>query len=154
MTSTDHVLLNPATTSDDAAAMPMPDAPADPPAVGPERLRSLLEQMTAVTVLDVRPTEERAEWFIPGSVHVDAYEALRAGDTSALAELELPKGVPVVTVCAKGRTSAIATRALRDRGIEAYSLAGGMKAWSLAWNTADLSAQNASLMQVRRTGKG
>jgi rhodanese-related sulfurtransferase len=124
------------------------------PALTAEELRSLLEQGAAWTILDVRTSEERAEWFISGSVHVDAYEALKAGDSSPLVGLDLPRYAPVVTVCAKGRTSAIAARILRERGFDAYSLAGGMKAWSLAWNTAELTSSAGTLIQLRRTGKG
>jgi len=32
--------------------------------------------------LDVRPKEQRDEWQIPGSVYVDAYKRLNAGDNS------------------------------------------------------------------------
>lgn len=40
--------------------------------------------------------------------------------------------------------------------LDARSLAGGMKAWSLAWNAAEvlLSDPTARVIQVRRTGKG
>src|SRR5262249_11844953 len=39
---------------------------------------------------------------------------------------------------------------------EAYSLSGGMHAWSLAWNAAEVPVPNsaACVVQVRRTGKG
>jgi rhodanese-related sulfurtransferase len=126
----------------------------DQPTLGVEELQGILERGGDVAILDVRPAAERAEWFIPGSVHRDAYHALRAGDPSALANFTLERKAPVVTVCALGRTSTIAAALLRQRGFEAYSLVGGMKAWSLAWNLAELSSPNASLVQVRRTGKG
>jgi len=119
-----------------------------------ETLRAMLERHEPVTVLDIRPSVERAEWSIPGSVHRDAYDALRAGDPSALADVALPIDRPVVTVCGAGRTSEIAAVELRRRGLDASSLMGGMKAWSLAWNTAELSAPHATLIQFRRTGKG
>jgi rhodanese-related sulfurtransferase len=51
-----------------------------------ETLRNWLEEGRSITVLDVRPTTERAEWAIPGSIHVDAYDALKANDPKALAE--------------------------------------------------------------------
>lgn len=121
-----------------------------------DELRTLLESGQPVTVLDVRKAEDRAEWAIPGSIHVDAYEALKAGNPDALAGIDLPKDRPVVTVCGAGKVSLVAMEVLRERGYDARSLAGGMKAWSLAWNWAEVpvSGSNATVVQVRRTGKG
>ena len=48
----------------------------------------------------------------------------------------------------------MAAEQLRQRGIDAFPLAGGMKSWSLAWNTAELVLGNTTVVQVRRTGKG
>jgi glyoxylase-like metal-dependent hydrolase (beta-lactamase superfamily II)/rhodanese-related sulfurtransferase len=121
-----------------------------------EGLRDWLEAGRPLTLLDVRPAAERAEWSVPGSIHVDAYERLKAGDPAALAALDLPAELPVVTICAAGRTSLIAAEQLRACGLEALSLEGGMRAWSLAWNTAELPVPGsaATVLQVRRTGKG
>jgi rhodanese-related sulfurtransferase len=107
-------------------------------------------------VLDIRTDDERAQWAIPGSVHVNAYEALRNGQPGALADLAIPDDRPVVTVCNAGRVSQIAADMLATRGFDAQSLAGGMKAWSLAWNAADVRLPDSSVrvIQVRRTGKG
>jgi glyoxylase-like metal-dependent hydrolase (beta-lactamase superfamily II)/rhodanese-related sulfurtransferase len=107
-------------------------------------------------VLDVRPAPERAEWAIPGSVHVAAYEALRRGDPTALADFHPTNGDRVVTVCAAGKTSMLAAERLRGRGLDAISLEGGMRAWSLAWNSADVPCpgSTARIVQLRRTGKG
>ena len=119
-------------------------------------LREILERGEPVTVLDVRTGEERAEWSIPGSVHFDAYQALKAGDEHAMEGVELPDGGLVVTVCGAGKSSAVAAEQLRGRGVEALTLEGGMKSWSLAWNTAeiDVPGTEAEVVQVRRTGKG
>lgn len=119
-------------------------------------LRERLERGDAPPVLDIRPSDERAEWWIPGSIHIDAYDAVKAGDQTALAAIEFPAGRPVVTVCAAGNTAKIAAAQLRKRGIEAVSLEGGMKGWSLAWNTAEvpIGSDVARIIQVRRTGKG
>ncbi len=126
------------------------------PMISTEALRHLLEQGASVTVLDVRPIAERAEWAIPGSVHVDAYAALRSGDPTALADFHPANGDRVVTVCAAGKTSMLAAERLRARGLNAVSLDGGMRAWSLAWNTAEVSCpgSTARIVQLRRTGKG
>jgi rhodanese-related sulfurtransferase len=59
---------------------------------------------------------------------LDAYDALKANDPNALADIELPADRPVITICGAGKTSLIAAEQLRARGVEALSLAGGMKA--------------------------
>ena len=91
-----------------------------------------------MTVVDVRHAEEHAEWAVPGSVNFDAYDKLKAGDTDAMEGLDVPEDGPVVTVCGVGKSSAVAAEQLRERGYEALTLEGGMKAWSLAWNSAEL----------------
>ena len=103
-----------------------------------ETLRAWLDAGEPVIVVDVRPMHERVEWAIPGSLHIDAYEALKAHDPAALASLDLSSRCPVVTVCGAGKTSRIAAEQLAARGLQVYSLEGGMKAWSLAWNTAEV----------------
>lgn len=119
-------------------------------------LRTLLEAQAPLTVLDVRRAADRVEWAIPGSLHIDAYDALQAGDPLALDSVALPTGVPVVTVCGAGKNSVKAMEQLRERGYDARSLAGGMKAWSLAWNSAVVPVPDraTTVIQVRRTGKG
>ena len=121
-----------------------------------ETLREWLDAQQPVTVLDIRTDEDRAQWAIPGSLHLNAYEALRAGQPGVLADATFPLDRPVVTVCNAGRVSQTAAEMLAGRGFDARSLAGGMKAWSLAWNTADVPLSDASVrvIQVRRTGKG
>jgi glyoxylase-like metal-dependent hydrolase (beta-lactamase superfamily II) len=121
-----------------------------------ETLRMWLAEGRPVTILDVRPAAERAEWYIPGSIHIDAYTRLRAGDPAALNDAELPEAIPVVTVCAAGKTSLIAARQVQSRVQQVYSLTGGMRAWSMAWNIAEvpIAQSTARVIQVRRTGKG
>ena len=92
-------------------------------------LRDMLERGERVTVVDVRKGEEHAEGSIPGSVNFDAYDALHAGDERAMEGLQLPDGARVVTVCNRGRSSAVAAEQLRRQGHEAFSLEGGMEAW-------------------------
>jgi glyoxylase-like metal-dependent hydrolase (beta-lactamase superfamily II)/rhodanese-related sulfurtransferase len=122
--------------------------------ISADRLRELLNNGEPVFVLDVRPKDERQEWQIPGSHYVDAYKRLNEGDNSVLDQVNIPGGSKVVTVCAAGRTSMIAAKALKEKGIEAWSLEGGMKNWSLAWNTAYQQFDGFGVWQVRRTGKG
>jgi len=117
-------------------------------------LSNWLESGRHVTVLDIRPKEQREEWKIPGSIYVDAYKRLNEGDYSVLDEVAIPEDIPVVAVCAAGRTSQIAARQLRKKGMEAFSLENGMKGWSLAWNKSFLDFKYYQIIQLRRTGKG
>jgi glyoxylase-like metal-dependent hydrolase (beta-lactamase superfamily II) len=123
--------------------------------IGVDTLRKWLDEGRPVTILDVRTDRDRADWSIPGSVSVNPH-ALRTGSSGPLATLSPPPGQPVVVVCAAGRTSRTAAALLAARGIDAHSLAGGMKAWSLAWNTAEVPLGGSALriVQLRRTGKG
>jgi len=127
-----------------------------PETVDADTLRGWMESGLPISILDVRPARDRADWIIPGSVHVDAHDALWAHDPAALDDAALPPGGAVVTVCGAGRTSLLASRLLRTRGVNAASLSGGMKAWSGAWNLAEVPVPfgDVRIIQVRRTGKG
>jgi glyoxylase-like metal-dependent hydrolase (beta-lactamase superfamily II) len=124
--------------------------------VDTETLRTWLDEQRPVTVLDIRDDASRAQWAIPGSVHVNAYDALREGRPGILGTTELPRDRPIVTICNAGRVSQTAADLLVERGLDARSLTGGMKAWSLAWNDAEVPTAQAGprVIQVRRTGKG
>lgn len=119
-----------------------------------ETLRTWLDEKRPVTVVDVRSDEDRELWSIPGSIHINAYEALKAAERSVLSDAELPADRPIVTVCNLGTMSERAADELSRRGLDVLSLAGGMKAWSLSWNTAELRLPSAVVTQFRRAGKG
>jgi glyoxylase-like metal-dependent hydrolase (beta-lactamase superfamily II)/rhodanese-related sulfurtransferase len=107
-----------------------------------------------VTILDVRPKSEREEWSIPGSIHADVYDRLKANDPNALDDINIDKSKPVVTVCAAGKTSMKAAELLKQKGYDVYSLEGGMKAWNFAWNIAETTIHDVKIIQVRRSAKG
>ena len=92
----------------------------------------------------------------PGQHPRRCLPVLKSGDPAALAGIELSADAPVVTVCGMGHASRVAAEQLQARGYRALSLEGGMRAWSLAWNAAEvpLAGMRAQVIQVRRTGKG
>lgn len=126
------------------------------PGTTADALRRALDTGAPLTVLDVRPAADRAEWWIPGSTHLDVYEALTRGDLEALEGADLPTDRPVIVVCRAGVVAREAATRLAQRGLEASYLIGGMKAWSQSWNQAAVSiaGSDATVIQVRRTGKG
>ena len=117
-------------------------------------LSSWLRVKRPVTILDVRPKTEREEWSIPGSIHAEVYDRLKADDPAALDDIDLNPNIPIVTVCAAGKTSLKAAERLKQKGFEVYSLDGGMKAWNFAWNIAEIVIHDVKIIQVRRSAKG
>ena len=117
-------------------------------------LAKWLTEKRPVTILDVRPKAEREEWSIPGSIHADVYDRLKANDEHALDDLKLEAYAPVVTVCGAGKTSMKAAEILKRKGFDVYSLEGGMKAWNFAWNIAETTLHDVKIIQVRRSSKG
>lgn len=99
-----------------AAAASAPPAPSPRPitAVGPGALGDTL-------VIDVREAHEVATGMIPGAVHLPLADLL--ADPAAI------RG-PVVIVCQTAVRSRRAAEALREAGVEASILAGGMEAWT------------------------
>jgi glyoxylase-like metal-dependent hydrolase (beta-lactamase superfamily II)/rhodanese-related sulfurtransferase len=126
----------------------------DTQTISVEKLQKMLEQGSPVTILDIRPQEQRDEWRIAESMHQDAYHALTTGEDGALDRFEADPKIPVVTVCAAGRSSLLAADQLTSKGYTTYSLEGGMKAWNYAFNTAAVGDSDVKIIQVRRVAKG
>ncbi len=74
------------------------------------------------TVIDVREADEYAEGHVPGVVHVPmAQLPARATDWD--------KREPVYVICASGNRSSSMADLLTSAGFQAFSVAGGTKAW-------------------------
>lgn len=94
------------------------------PSVKPDEAMDMLR--SGASLLDVR---ENAEWnagHAPGAVHVPVKHV------ADQAPKRIPKGRPVIVTCRTGTRSRGATRILREKGIDAYNLSGGMSAWESA----------------------
>ena len=98
-------------------------------------------------ILDVRERDEVAEWAIPGAVNIPVGELARRS-------AEIPDDQQVVVVCASGGRSARATEALVRAGWDAHDLRGGMAAWGAVYDSAERQVGAATIVQVRRRGKG
>ncbi len=87
----------------------------------PERVAELLSA-GAVALIDVREPHEREAGHIPGSRHV---ELERLASVTAT----IPRDRRIVFGCRLGARSAMATRAFRAAGWDAWNLRGGVAAW-------------------------
>lgn len=92
-------------------------------------LRAWLVAHKSVLILDIRPLHQREVDYIEGSLHLDVYDRLVAGDLTVFDEVNFEPSVPLVTVCAGGKLSLTAAALLRMKGFNAVSLQGGMKTW-------------------------
>lgn len=107
-------------------------------------------------VLDIRHSDEFADWHIPGSENIDVYDDLKNDQEKAAARLRrLPLDREIVTVCAAGVLSAQATELLREMDYDAKTLTDGMIGWSQVHRSAPIDVDiDGILIQVSRPGKG
>ena len=88
-------------------------------------LRKRLHAGEATYLLDVRQPEEHAFAALPNSVLIPLREL-----PCRLREIQPPAEALVVAYCHHGVRSLMAARFLRQHGIHAISLRGGIDAWS------------------------
>jgi glyoxylase-like metal-dependent hydrolase (beta-lactamase superfamily II)/rhodanese-related sulfurtransferase len=124
-----------------------------------DQLKEQLGTAAPPTVVDIRPRAEYEAWHIAGAVNVPVYDDLKRGSLDEPLRLlqDLPTDRPVVTVCRAGFVSRRAAEMLRGLHRDAASLTGGMRGWGAVWTEASVplaSAPSATLLQVRRNGKG
>ena len=107
----------------EAPPPPAAPAPEPPPAIDGAALKSALAGESAPLVLDVREPHETVAGVIPGARLIPMRDVL-----AAIGELRDAQK-PVVVYCAHGVRSANVATHLRDRGLDARTLAGGIGAW-------------------------
>jgi glyoxylase-like metal-dependent hydrolase (beta-lactamase superfamily II) len=110
-------------------------------------LVQLLDNDAVLFVLDVREPDEFADWKIPGAINIPLDELDRRVD-------EVPATAHVVTVCAKGLRAAQGSEILRTHGRSSRVLEGGMNAWASTYDTVEGPFSDATVVQLRRRGKG
>lgn len=117
-------------------------------------LQDLLARGAPVAVYDIRRSADHDSWTIPGARPLDVYDQIWDGDHTLLDQAGFPQDIPVVLMCATGKTSQMAADHLATKGVRVASLEGGMQAWNAAWNHVERAiTDDLALHQVRRTGK-
>lgn len=98
-------------------------------------------------LLDVREPDEVADWHIAGA-HNIALGSLEARVS------EVPRDKEIVTVCAKGARALEASGVLATHGLHSRVLEGGMGAWASTYDSVEGEFAGATVVQIRRRGKG
>ena len=76
-----------------------------------------------VQVIDVRESYEREAGYLDGSRHIELERLASQAET-------IDPHRPVVFYCRLGARSAMAAKAFRASGYDAYSMQGGLTAWA------------------------
>lgn len=97
------------------------------PEVSVQELRDWLDKERPLQLVDARTRLEYEQGSIGEARHAPLTEM-----PSSMQCLDLEQGKPVVVLCLSGHRSRPGTRWLRARGMEAYSLRGGVSAWTRA----------------------
>ncbi len=130
-----------------------------------------LERRERFFVLDVRNRDEFERFRLEGrgplpAVNVPYFEILELGGKDEMVDSvvayverdlagQLPRGLPILAVCAKGDTSEFVAQGLRCLGYASASLEGGMKAWGGHYSTrAVFEAPDLAVYQVSRPARG
>ena len=115
--------------------------------ISTDSLVPLLDSDPALFLLDVREPDEVAEWRISGVHNVPLGELDRRIS-------EVPTDKRVVVICAKGARALQGAQILLDHGISSEVLDGGMGAWASTYDHVERDFAGASVVQLRRRGKG
>jgi glyoxylase-like metal-dependent hydrolase (beta-lactamase superfamily II) len=128
------------------------------PQVGPQELADRLDRGEPVQLLDVRAPDKVAGGHLAFGPRLD-FRAIPNSTLFALPSLD-PLGLdparPVAVICGHGNSSQQTTVFLRERGYQAFSVAGGMAAWETVYVVRRLAPTPslASVVQLDRVGKG
>jgi len=124
-----------------------------------ELFERLVTRGEAPPILDVRNEDEFAAWKIEGTrplAHLSVPYFGFIDEPERSAERVAQAGDAWIAVCAKGDSSAFVAEILREQGMRAVNLIGGMEAWGNLHVPVrvDDGARGFELWQINRYGKG
>ena len=115
--------------------------------MAPEELVGLLDSEPNLQLIDVREPDEFADWRVPGARNIPLAQLAERHD-------EVDAEARVVLICAKGSRAAEGAQILCEIGISNEVLEGGMGAWASTYDVVEGSFAQATVIQLRRRGKG
>ncbi|AGN00651.1 beta-lactamase [Salinarchaeum sp. Harcht-Bsk1] len=127
--------------------------------IEPVDLAERIARGERIGIVDVRNREEFEEWHVEGPAaevsQIPHAQFLQAQVRGGAADLVADVPEPIVTVCAIGEASDHAAELLRDAGLDAMNLTGGMEAWADVLLARSLDAPDgAEIMQYQRPATG
>ncbi|MFB6135649.1 MAG: MBL fold metallo-hydrolase [Halobacteriaceae archaeon] len=129
--------------------------------VDPETLYERVRRGERVSVLDVRNRDEFEEWHVDGPNVEVAQEPyvnfVGARVRGEVEDLWSSQGLdaPVVVVCARGETSDEVADLLREAGVEAANLGGGMARWARVYGAHEVPTEGPrTVVQYDRPSSG
>ncbi|WP_436343061.1 MBL fold metallo-hydrolase [Natronorubrum sp. FCH18a] len=129
------------------------------PSIAPDTLADRLRSDDSMTVLDVRDRDEFERWHLAGdgveAVQIPHMKFIQAQATGDVTDLAADLEEPIVAVCGHGEASAHAVGLLREAGVDAANLAGGMDAWADLYVARELDVDApATVVQYDRPSSG
>ncbi|WP_227355444.1 MBL fold metallo-hydrolase [Haladaptatus salinisoli] len=127
-------------------------------ALSPAELYDRLRRGEPLTLLDVRNRDEFETWRIdaPETVQTPYAEFLSAKVRDGVPQLaeSLDLEEPVVAVCPRGEASDRVADLLRDAGVDAVNLEGGMNGWARVYVAREIEGSDETVVQYERPSSG
>ena len=128
------------------------------PSLDPDELAQRLDSGEPVQVLDIRAPDkvERGRVTLGAALGFTAMPNSKLFALPSLDPVGLDPKRPVAVMCGHGNSSKPTAALLRERGFEAYSVAGGMAKWETIYVTRRLARTPSveHVVQLDRVGKG
>jgi thiosulfate/3-mercaptopyruvate sulfurtransferase len=124
--------------------------------ISAEQLRRLIDAGEPIELVDTRDDESFEGWRLADAIQF-VYEPDHEFDPEAFtAETGLEPDDPIVTVCAKGKSSRFLADELIDAGFSnVRHVDGGMRAWSAVYDTVEVETdETVDVVQLQRRAKG
>ena len=122
-----------------------------------DTLYQVLQKENEVFLVDVRNEDEYENWrietrFTPETINIPYFEFFENEEESLG---KIPRGRPIVVVCAKGGASDFVAAMLEEEGIPASNIADGMDGWgTLHIFRPVIERETFQIYQVDRVARG
>ncbi len=130
--------------------------PTPPAGISAEQLKELVDGGEAFHLVDTRDTESFERWRLAGATQFP-YKPDHEFDADAFRSATgLGRDDPIVTICAKGKSSRFLAEELAEAGFEnVRHVDDGMRAWSAVYDAVEIDTDGSvGIVQLQRRAKG